>query len=104
MVYRIPVLCPQLQKQYPSGYRKVIKNGINRLKVLADRQVVVISAIDIETDFLENQGYNPIIKLFTSPTKIVDDIAEAEDIETLAVNDQSTIAKDDRSLSTLEDL
>ncbi|HJT73917.1 MAG TPA: hypothetical protein VJ720_07855 [Chitinophaga sp.] len=49
------------KEQYPSGYPKVIKAGINRIKDLAGRQQLMRELANQEKDLLENQEYNPII-------------------------------------------
>ena len=51
---------PAFTTEFPKGKLKVIKNGINRINELAERQQIVNELLRCEEDLLKNQGYNPI--------------------------------------------
>lgn len=94
---------PNFEKKYPTGYRKVIKNGINRVKTLEDRQWMIKGALAFEKDLLENQGYNPILEQRIKPKETVVQLVEPiEVVEQSESEVRPPIPIDDRSLSTKE--
>lgn len=59
---------PAFKVQYPEGYPKVVKAGLNRIKDLAGRQQLMKELIFLEKDLLDEQGYNPIVNQKKKPT------------------------------------
>ncbi|WPV66267.1 hypothetical protein [Chitinophaga sp. LS1] len=78
---------PKYKDQYPKGYPKVIKAGLNRLKDLAARQQLMLILIENEKDLLENQGYNPITK---TKVKVVIEEKGPDLVENNSIVDENT--------------
>ncbi len=57
-------------KRYKYGKRCIIKNGINRIKVLEERQDVVREMMETELYTLKEKGFNPITEKTLVPTEI----------------------------------
>lgn len=57
------------KKDYPKGYRKEIKNGLNRITSLQGRQQMVREFLTLEKRLLTESGYNPITESLTKKTE-----------------------------------
>jgi len=62
-------------KRYKYGKKCIIKNGINRIKTLKDRQENVRELLETEVRTLKEKGYNPITDRTLLPENISGDIS-----------------------------
>lgn len=65
---------PLFKVQYPKGKLIIVKNGINELKTLKEKQDFAANQLNIEKDLLINEGYNHITGKFCPPARVEGEI------------------------------